>query len=86
MPLDITRLRDALKAKIQTYPEFTPVTESAWLQDFCEAIATEVINEIKTHADIVAGIQANGTVTSGLGIGGTVQTTSLIKVGPGAIA
>lgn len=83
--LDSSRLRDALQAKIQSYPEFSEIVKPQFLKDFCEAIATTVVAEIQNNADIEVGIQSTGTVTSGAGAGGNVQTTSLIKVGPGAI-
>lgn len=85
MAMSVGRLRDALKAKIQTYPEFSTILKPQFLNDFCEALATEIIKEIQDNLDIQLGIHATGTVTSGAGTGGTVETDTLIKTGPGAV-
>ena len=44
--------------------------------DFLKAFCGAVVAHIQNNADITAGLQATGTVTSGAGAGGAVETAS----------
>lgn len=66
MSLSSASLKGRIKTKIQA---FFDIQEDTLLDEFCQAIAEGVVEEIQTNA------QVSGTVTSGAGNGGSVTGT-----------
>lgn len=70
MPLDATRLAQALKAGLLSNPA-TAAQDNAALSAMCQAIAVAVVTEIKLNAVVVATAMASspgGGPITGVGI------------------
>lgn len=67
MPMTIPGLSAKIKSELENV--YGPADDNQRLQDFCDAIATAVYNEITMNALV------SGSVTSGVGSGGSVTGT-----------
>lgn len=73
MPLTQASLSGKLKTEIENL--YGPADNNQRLQDFCDAVAKAVVEEIQTNAVV----NTTGTVTSGVGAGGSTVATGTVS-------
>jgi hypothetical protein len=75
MPLNPTRLGDAIATALAALNPNVQPADLAKMKLVWEAVATEIVAEFTTNA--VVDTDDTGTVTSGVGAGGTVIATGV---------